>query len=71
MIRKDVLQERVSTRRQELEAETETLTALRSKVSAFVEDIKGRSAIYALVKNLKIWKELAALIESDDSGTAG
>lgn len=59
---KSELQERVNARKRELVAEQDKLKDFRDKVTAFVEDIKGRSAIYALVKNLSIWKQLENLI---------
>ena len=67
MITKDELLNRVATRKQELEVENEKLIQFRNKVTAFIEDIKGRSTIYKLIKNLPIWKELEKLIEEVDS----
>lgn len=61
MISKETLEERVAIRRQELQTENERLTEFRVKVGAFVSDIKGRSVIYNLVKNLSLWKELEQL----------
>lgn len=59
---KEKLRERVEARKEELTAEETSLTRFREKVTAFVEDIKGRSVIYSLVKNLPIWKELEKLV---------
>lgn len=59
---KNELQERVNARKQELAEEKSKLTDFRDKVTAFINDIKGRSAIYALVKNLSIWKQLEKLV---------
>lgn len=59
---KEELRERVEARKEELTAEETSLTRFREKVTAFVEDIKGRSVIYNLVKNLPIWKELENLV---------
>lgn len=62
---KDELRQRVDTRKQELVAEEDKLSEFRDKVTSFINDIKGRSTIYALVKNLPIWKQLEKLIGGD------
>ena len=62
---KDELRQRVDTRKQELVAEKDKLSEFRDKVTSFINDIKGRSTIYALVKNLPIWKQLEKLIGGD------
>ena len=62
---KDELRQRVDTRKQELVAEEDKLSEFRDKVTSFINDIKGISTIYALVKNLPIWKQLEKLIGGD------
>lgn len=62
---KDELRQRVDTRKKELVAEEDKLSEFRDKVTSFINDIKGRSTIYALVKNLPIWKQLEKLIGGD------
>lgn len=62
---KNDLQKRVNARKQELVIEQDKLTDFREKVTAFINDIKGRSAIYTLVKNLSIWKQLEKLVGGD------
>ena len=64
MITKERLQQRVNTRRQELEEKQNELTDFRERATAFVEDIKNRSVIYNLVKNLPLWKMLEALTQT-------
>ena len=59
---KNKLQQRVDARKRDLTAEEDRSAALCEKVASFVNDIKGRSAIYALIKNLTLWKELENLI---------
>ena len=63
MISKNELKSRVTARKQELAAENEKLTLLSNKITAFIEDIKSRSVIYNLVKNLPLWKELEQFIK--------
>ena len=62
MVSKQKLRERVDARKQELAAEENKLIVFREKVADFINDIKKRSAIYALVKNLSLWKELEKLV---------
>lgn len=64
MITKERLQQRVNTRRQELEEKQNELTDFRERATAFVEDIKNRSVIYNLVKSLPLWKMLEALTQT-------
>lgn len=66
MITKKELQQRVNTRRQELEAKQHDLDDVRENVAAFVEDIKNRSVIYNLVKNLPLWKKLESILKEFD-----
>lgn len=62
---KNELRKRVDARKLEIEAQADKLSALKEKVAAFAGDVKGRSAVYALVKNLPLWKELEKIIGSD------
>lgn len=62
---KHELQERVNVRKQELEVEQDKLNEFREKVTAFINNIKGRSAIYTLIKNLSIWKQLEKMVGGD------
>lgn len=66
MITKRKLQERVSFRKKELEAESAKLSELRDRLIGFVEDVKTRTVIYNLLKNLPLWKELEKLIPFED-----
>ena len=61
---KKELQQRVNARKQEIEAEENRLADFREKVTDFVNDIKGRATIYALIKNLSLWKTLESLIDN-------
>ena len=62
MMTRTKLQRRVEVRAAEIKAENARLSDLSKKLSSFVLDIKNRSAIYALIKNLPLWKELEKLI---------
>lgn len=64
MTKQDLL-EKIEARKQEITAEESKLAEFREKVAAFIEDIKSRSAVYAPVKNLSIWKQLENLIGGD------
>lgn len=66
MITKEELERKVSARKEEIRAENSKLTQFRQKVASFVNDIKSRSIIYKLIKNLPLWEELEHLIEEDD-----
>ena len=63
---KNELQQRVTARKDEITAKEIKLTEALGTIKSFVDDIKGRSAIYALIKNLFIWKELEKLITEED-----
>lgn len=67
MISKEELTQRVNARKQELDAEESKLALFRAKIKDFIDDIKSRSVIYNLIKNLPLWKELEKLIEGGDS----
>ena len=66
-MKKYELQRRVDARKQELTEQQDRLAEYSGKIAAFVEDIKSRSAVYALVKNLKLWKELEKLLPDGES----
>ena len=59
---KNELQQRVDARKQEIVEEEARLSNALGSVKDFVDDIKSRSAIYALVKNLPLWKKLESLV---------
>lgn len=65
MIDRKELERRVEVRKQELSTRDAALLRLQEKISSFINDIKGRSVIYNLVKNLSVWKELENMIVSD------
>ena len=52
---------------QEIAAKNEKIANFIGKITAFVNDIKSRTTIYSLVKNLSLWKELEALIEDSEN----
>ena len=60
---KKELDERVKERKEEIQTEQDKLKAFIEKVKAFIAYIKSKSTIYALVKNLSVWKELEKLID--------
>ena len=60
---KEQLADRVNARKEALADERAKLNELRDKVTALIEDFKGRSVIYGLIKNLPIWKEIEKLID--------
>ena len=66
MIAKNKLRMRVEHRKRELEAQRESFFDLRERITVFVNDIRSRSVIYNLVKNLTVWKELEELISFTD-----
>ncbi len=66
MISRQELEKRVTARKQEMEEQTIKLNHFRQKIVDFITDIKSRSVIYNLLKNLPIWKELEALIGEKD-----
>ena len=68
MISKKTMQQRVDTRKQEIVEEEARLTNALGSVKDFIDDIKSRSTIYALVKNLPLWKKLEALVGDSLAG---
>ena len=66
MISRQELEKRVAARKREMEEQTIKLNHFRQKIVDFITDIKSRSVIYNLLKNLPIWKELEALIGEKD-----
>ena len=60
---KNELEKRVAERKEEILIKDEKLTEILQKVTEFVEYIKSKSTIFALLKNTKIWKELIQIIE--------
>lgn len=62
---KDELRKRVSARKSELESQITELSEFKESLVRFVDDVKGRSAVYALLKNLPLWKKLTELIRYD------
>ena len=62
---KDELRKRVSARKSELESQITELSEFKESLVRFVDDVKGRSAVYALIKNLPLWKKLTELIQYD------
>ena len=66
MISKRKLQNRVSERKQELEAVIQKLTTQREKLTSFIVAVKSSSVIYGLIKNLSVFKELEELISGSD-----
>lgn len=66
MISRQELEKRVTARKQEMEEQMIKLNHFRQKIVDFITDIKSRSVIYNLLKNLPIWKELEALIGEKD-----
>lgn len=69
MMTKRELKSKVERRRQELAAQREELENLRGRIAAFVGDIRSRSVIYNLVRNLTVWKELEKLLGINDDDT--
>lgn len=69
MISKDKLRVRVECRRRELESQREEAVIFRDRIESLIEDIRSRSVIYNLVKNLTVWKEIEKLISLDDHTT--
>lgn len=61
-MKKNRLKEVVNNRKNEIETENQKLQEFRTKVEEFINGIKEKSTIYALVKNLNIWKQLEELI---------
>ena len=67
-MKKNRLKEVVNNRKNEIETENQKLQEFRTKVEGFINGIKEKSTIYALVKNLKIWKQLEELINKQNDG---
>ena len=63
MISREELEKRVTARKREMEEQSTKLSKFRQKIVDFISDIKSRSVIYNLIKNLPLWKELEKLIE--------
>lgn len=66
MITKTELKNRVEDRKRELETQREALSGFRERITKFAEDIRSRSVIYTMVRNLTVWKELEELISIKD-----
>lgn len=56
------LQRRVDARKCAIDEEEVKLSELKTKISDFIIDVKGRSVIYNLIKNLPLWKVIEQLI---------
>lgn len=69
MITKTELKSRVERRKCELESQREEAVIFRDRIKSLIEDIRSRSVIYNLVKNLTVWKEIEKLISLDDHTT--
>lgn len=67
-MKKNRLKEVVNNRKNEIETENQKLQEFRTKVEEFINGIKEKSTIYALVKNLNIWKQLEELINKQNDG---
>ena len=63
MISREELEKRVTARKREMEEQSMNLSKFRQKIVDFIGDVKSRSVIYNLIKNLPLWKELEKLIE--------
>lgn len=63
MISRKELEKRVAARKREMEEQSTKLSKFRQKIVDFIGDVKSRSVIYNLIKNLPLWKELEKLIE--------
>ena len=67
MISRNELEKRVAARKREMEEQSAKLREFRQKIVDFISDVKSRSVIYNMIKNLPIWKELEKLIEDGDT----
>lgn len=67
MISRQELEKRVIARKQEMDEQSTKLSNFRQKIVDFIGDVKSRSVIYNLIKNLPLWKELEKLIEDGDT----
>lgn len=63
MISRKELEKRVAARKREMEEQSAKFRGFRQKIVDFISDVKSRSVIYNLIKNLPLWKELEKLIE--------
>lgn len=62
MIELKELERRVKARKCAIDEEEVKLSELKTKISDFIFDVKGRSVIYNLIKNLPLWKVIEQLI---------
>lgn len=67
MISREELEKRVTARKREMEEQSMNLSKFRQKIVDFIGDVKSRSVIYNLIKNLPLWKELEKLIDDGDT----
>ena len=67
MISREELEKRVTARKREMEEQSTKLSKFRQKIVDSIGDVKSRSVIYNLIKNLPLWKELEKLIEDGDT----
>lgn len=67
MISREELEKRVTARKREMEEQSAKLREFRQKIVDFISDVKSRSVIYNMIKNLPLWKELEKLIEDSDT----
>lgn len=67
MISRKELEKRVAARKREMEEQSAKLRGFRQKIVDFISDVKSRSVIYNMIKNLPLWKELEKLIEDGDT----
>ena len=65
MISRKELEKRVAARKREMEEQSAKLRGFRQKIVDFISDVKSRSVIYNMIKNLPLWKELEKLIEDN------
>ncbi len=66
MIKLNEMRRRVRTRKRELDSQSASISELKNKLTAFVEDVRNRSVIYNLIKTLPVWQEIEKLIKADD-----
>ena len=67
MISREELEKRVAARKREMEEQSTKLSKFRQKIVDFIGDVKSRSVIYNLIKNLPLWKDLEKLIKDGDT----
>lgn len=63
-MKKNELQKRVNNRKNELAEQTAGMTAMLEKVAQYCEEVRSCSAVYVLVKNMQLWREIEALVEN-------